>query len=309
MQVKFGNLIEKGNNCTQVFLSYPYDQILSRDRKKRYKGRDLGSSCLMRFLPKIGLIKFTKDHLIDPENEMNVANLKKSFKIGNLGDVIKPKVFDEPKYKMKKIVSHEELLENLEIIVQDKVFNLSHKKCLIFLGTSKETFFNIFKAFCGYQHERIFTKLDDADIEREKESKIRRKRRAREKKLKNLKTKGLISENDYEEELRKIYLKSDEMRQELEKELMSKNRDFSSKYLPRPKDEENLLIIFDCFSNLSDYYNEVNISGESINRKILEYIQTNELANTKVLILGTHSNKISETERKFYKKINKVFED
>ena len=309
MQVIFGDLIEKGNNCSQVFLSYPYDQILNRDRKIRYKGRDLGSSCLMRFLPKIGYIKLSKPHLEDPESELSLKNIKKRLKIGNLGHVIKPKIFDDPKYKMKKIVSHEELLENLEIIVQDKIFNESVNKCLLFLGTSKETFFNIFKAFCGYEHERIFTKLDDADIEREKESKIRRKRRLREKKLKSMKEKGLLSENDYEEELRKIYLKSDEMRNQLEEEFRNKNRDFSSKYVSIPREEENLLLIFDCFSNLNEYYNGVNISGESANRRILEYISKNSLSKTKVVVLGVHGNKLSEIEKKLFLETNKVETD
>jgi hypothetical protein len=220
--------------------------------------------------------------------------------------VIKPKVFDEPKYKMKKIVSHEELLENLEIIVQDRVFNESLDKCLLFLGTSKESFYNIFKAFCGFEHERIFSKLDDIDIEREKEKKIRRKRRAKEKRLQSLKTRGLINENSYEEELRKVYLRTDQMKTELEEEYKNKNRDFISNYVPIEPQTENLLLIFDCFSNLSEYYNGMNISTESTNRRIIDYAERNKMTNTRVVVFGLHQNKFSCKEKEFFKQVNKV---
>ena len=287
-------------------MSYPYDQVLSRDRGSRQKGRDLGPSCLMRFLPKIGHIKFEKKNFSLTEESPNKSNLKQEFKIGNLGDVIKPKVFDDPKYKMKKIVSHEELLEALEIIVQDKVFNKSLDKCLIFLGTSKEPFFNIFKAFCGFEHERIFSKLDDVDIEREKEKTIRRKRRAKEKRLQTKKSKGLLTENEYEEELRKVYLQTHKMKQELEEEYENKNREFISQYKSIDNHTENLLLVFDCFSNLCDYYGGVNISSESTLRRIVDYVDRNNLSNTKIVVFGVHSNKFSSSEQSFYKKTNKV---
>lgn len=304
MQVLFGDLIEKGNNSHQVLLSYPYDQILHRDRRTRHKGRELGASCLMRFLPKVGYLRFKEDHFSDPDSQLSISNLKSEFKLGNLGDVIKPKIFEDPKYKMKKIVSHEELLENLEIVVQDKVFGPSQTKLLVFLGTSKEAFFNIFKAFCGFEHERIFSKLDDVDIERERDLRIRRKRRAREKRLRTMKSKQLISEKDYEEALRKVYLTAEEMKKELEEELRHKERDFQSQYTPIEPTTENLILVFDCFLNLNEYYNGENISCESINRRLLDYIGDNGLENTKVVLVGAHPNKMAPAEEQLIGAVN-----
>ena len=307
MQTPFGDIIVKGNNSKQVILSYPYDQVLDRDRKRRHKGRELGPSCLMRFLPKIGFMNFDEKCFSSSGNLFNeIKVLNPEYQIGNLGDVIKPKLFQKSKYKMKKIVSHEELLEILEILVQDKVFNISKEKLLMFLGTSKETFYNIFKGFCGYEHERIFTKLDDFDVEREKESRIRRKRKNKEKRLREKKEKGVLSEEDYEKKLKDVYLRTANMKNELEEEYAKKDRDHCSKYIPVDKQSSNLLIVIDCFANLKDYYNDANISSDSSNRKILQYISDNELSNTKLLVIGAHENKISSVELDLYKRVNQV---
>lgn len=303
MQILFGELIEKGNNCSQVLLSYPYDQVKNRDRRPRAKGRELGPSCLMRFLPKIGLISFDQTHFEDPKA---AANLREEFKIGNLGDVIKPKILNDPKYKMKKIVSHEELLEALEIVLQEKVFSKNQTKLLIFLGSSKETFFNVFRAFCGFGHERIYSKLDDADIERERELRIRRRRRAREKRLKALKSEGKISEADFEDELRKVYFRAEQMRAQLEEELRSRDRVFACPRAPIASKSELLVLVFDCFANLREYYNGVNVSGESTCRRIVDYAAKFGLVKTKLVIMGAHANKLGKSERQLLQEANQV---
>ena len=319
MEVPFSRILQKGENPHQVMLSYPHDMVLERDMRTRHKGRDLGPSCLMRFLPKVGHMLFKETQFQnqtpkekDPSNlSQNQKNqdqdsskkaIKPEFSIGDLGQVIPPNALDFHKYKSKKIVPHEQLIETLEIMLQDKVYGPNPESLLVLLGTSKETFFNVFQAFCGFESERIFSRLEGVDLDRELERNFRKKRKRRERRLRKRKEMGQITETQFEERLQDIYRNIIQERQQTRTQQVERLKNWKAEYQGPSADSQNVLLVFDLFANVKEHYNSVNVSGESVLRKVLEYIEANALENTRVVVIGAHSNKITGVELEFLEK-------